>query len=354
MIELRSLDENEMCAYLKEHGFPAFRGKQLFSWVHQKGIVEFAEMSNLGKELTAFLQANATVCSPKIVKEQINHNQDSAKLLLEFADGILVEIVIMLYERKNSRDRQTVCISTQAGCGMGCAFCATGLNGLERNLTAGEIVSQVLAADAWCEKHGYTGISNVVYMGMGEPLANLAAVLKSISLLNHEKGLKIGQRRITVSTCGLVPQINEMAEKKLAIGLAVSLHATNDELRNKIMPINQKYPIQGLIGAAQNYSAKTGRRVTYEYALFEGVNDSQKEALALAKLLKGQLAHVNLIKANLVKETGFLPAKPETLQKFAEAVAASGVEVTLRESRGSDIDAACGQLRRHFSREVQK
>ena len=352
MIELLNLEEQELCTYLQQHGFPAFRGKQLFGWLHGKGVFEFSEMTNLGKELIAFLQENTEVAIPKIIKEQINRGQDSAKLLLEFADGVLVEIVIMLYERKNARDRQTVCISTQAGCGMGCAFCATGLGGLERNLTAGEMVSQVLVANKWCEQHGYVGISNVVYMGMGEPLANLPAVLKSVLLLNHEKGLHIGQRKITISTCGLVPQMRELAEQKLSVGLAVSLHASEDALRDKLMPVNRNYPIGQVIAAAQYYSEQTGRRITYEYALFEGVNDNTKHALSLAKLLKGQLAHVNLIKANFVQETGFLPAVTETVQKFADVLAAQGIEVTVRESRGGDIDAACGQLRRHFSREV--
>ncbi len=344
--DLLAYTEDELTAWCKGQGLPAFRGKQLFQWLQQKNVVDFAAMSNLPKSLTATLQQQAVLYLPRLVKEQISKDQSTAKLLLEFADGVLVEVVVMIYERNSSRNRQTICISTQAGCAMGCKFCATALNGLQRNLTAGEMVAQVIMGNLWCKERGLSGISNVVYMGMGEPLANLKAVVKSIRILNEENGMNIGQRRITVSTCGLVPQMLELADQELAIGLAVSLHAPNDALRNQLMPINQKYPISALMNACDVYTAKTGRRISYEYALLKGVNDSKTVAEQLGRLLRGRLAHVNLIPVNFVQETGFLPADREVVKEFADILQENRIEATLREKRGMDIDAACGQLRR--------
>lgn len=344
--ELLGLTENELSVWCKEQGFPAFRGKQLFNWLQEKNVDDFALMTNLPKNMAAALNETAVIGLPKIVREQQSSDKQTAKLLLEFADGVLVEIVIMVYEREQSKNRRTVCISTQAGCAMGCKFCATGIGGLERNLTTAEIAAQVITANLWCKKQGLEGISNVVYMGMGEPLANLENVLHSLEIINHEKGLNIGQRKITISTCGLVSQIRKLAEHKLQIGLAVSLHAPTDEIRSRLMPVNNRYQIKELLSACDYYAEVTGRRISYEYALLKNVNDSPNFAHLLGRLLKGRLAHVNLIPVNYVEETGFFPADSENVKQFAEIVESYNVEATVREKKGTDIDAACGQLRK--------
>lgn len=344
--QLLGLTESQLADWCKEKGMPAFRGKQIFNWLQQKNVDDFALMTNLPKNMIEKLNDMAEIALPKIIREHLSGDGQTAKLLLEFADGVLVEIVIMVYRREQSKNRRTICISTQAGCAMGCKFCATGINGLERNLTAAEIVAQVIMGNIWCEKQGYDGISNIVYMGMGEPLANLPNVLQSIAVINHEKGLNIGQRRITVSTCGLVPQIRLLAEHKLQIGLAVSLHAPSDEIRSRLMPVNQKYGIEELLAACDDYTEQTGRRISYEYALLKNVNDSPNQAHLLGRLLRGRLAHVNLIPVNYVEETGFFPADSENIKQFSEIVESYNVEATVREKKGTDIDAACGQLRK--------
>lgn len=233
---------------------------------------------------------------------------------------------------------------------MGCAFCATGLSGLHRNLTAGEIVAQVLTGKLWLNQHGLGEVTNLVYMGMGEPFANYQQVMQSLRIINHPDGLNIGQRRVTVSTCGLVPQIKRFADEDAEFGLAISLHAPDDELRSRLMPINRRYGLADLMAACDYYTAKTNRRISYEYALLQGVNDGKEQAQALAELLGGRLAHVNLIPVNFVEETGFLPSPAETLNEFAAILNSRGVETTVREKRGSDIDGACGQLRRNHNR----
>ena len=344
--QLLGLTEKELADWCKKQGFPAFRGKQIFNWLQEKNVDDFALMTNLPKNMIEGLNESAEIALPNIIREQMSSDGQTAKLLLEFADGILVEIVIMVYEREQSKNRRTICISTQAGCAMGCKFCATGINGLERNLTAAEIVAQVIVGNIWCRKHGLDGISNIVYMGMGEPLANLQNVLQSIEIINHPKGMNIGQRRITVSTCGLVPKIRELAQHKLQIGLAVSLHAPSDEIRSRLMPVNDKYKIADLLAACDDYAEITGRRISYEYALLKNVNDSPNQAHLLGKILQGRLAHVNLIPVNYVAETGFFPADSENIKQFSEIVESYNVETTVREKKGTDIDAACGQLRK--------
>lgn len=252
----------------------------------------------------------------------------------------------MLYQRSNTRSRHTLCISTQAGCAMGCAFCATGLSGWLRNLSAGEIVAQVLCGQLWLRRHNLGPVTNLVLMGMGEPFANYEQVCQALRVLNAEAGLNIGQRRITVSTCGLAPQIRRFADEGWEINLAISLHAPQDELRSRLLPVNQRYPLAELLAACDYYTEKTHRRISYEYALLRGVNDGPEQAAALAQLLAGRLAHVNLIPVNFVAETGFWPSNDETLNQFAAALQRQGIETTVREKRGLDIDGACGQLRR--------
>lgn len=331
----------------KRLNIPAFRAKQIFRWVHQKGVTSIDDMSDLSKELRNTLKSSVHIQHPDILNKSVSRTGDTAKFLLQFADQATVETVLMLYDKDTSRDRATVCVSTQVGCQMGCGFCATGISGLERNLTAGEIISQVMVAGKEVENgHSTPGITNVVFMGMGEPLANLPAVLKSIGILNSPDGQNIGMRRITISTCGLIPKIYQLTELKLPITLAVSLHGADNETRNQLMPVNRKYPIEDLVKACIDYAAATGRRVTYEYALFKGINDREKDAHGLGQLLKGTLCNINLIPANPVEEIGLERPAKTVVQKFARIVEGFGLSVAVREEKGIDINAACGQLRR--------
>jgi len=349
VLDLSSMDCDELCLALTEAGFPAYRSRQLWDWVHKKGETDFAKMTNLPADLREFLVKEAMVTAPQIIKEQVSANGDTVKLLLAFADGVMIEVVGMFYNRYGHKSC-TVCLSTQAGCTMGCAFCATALGGWQRNLSAGEIIAQVLAVVKW---RGGQEVSNLVYMGMGEPLLNLAAVLKSVYILHRPEGQNISMRKITISTCGLVPQIDELAAYKLPLSLAVSLHAADDELRTQLMPINKHYPLHELLSACDRYTKATGRRITYEYALFRDVNDRQEDAVRLGNLLRGRLAHINIIAANLVPETGFRPSGRETISKFISYLTPYGIEVTARQRRGTDIDAACGQLRGRYNRESE-
>lgn len=346
MLDLLGADLKEMEALVEKLGLPRFRGKQIFQWVHSKGAVSFNEMSNISQNHWEILNREAYISHPEIVTKSQSDDGDTVKFLLKFNDDIMVETVLMTYEREESRDRNTVCVSTQAGCNMGCVFCATGISGMERNLTTGEIMAQVWAAQRDCRERGLSQVTNIVYMGMGEPLANLPAVLKSIHLLNHEQGLNIGMRRITVSTCGIVPQIYRLADEQLPITLAISLHAPDNTLRSRLMPINNKYSLEEVIKAADYYVERTGRRVTYEYALFSGINDGVKEAEKLARLLQGRLAHVNIIPSNSVPESGMLPPERDQINKFVRKLSSLGLSAVVREERGGDINAACGQLRR--------
>jgi 23S rRNA (adenine2503-C2)-methyltransferase len=266
-------------------------------------------------------------------------------MLLTLIDGEQVETVLMLYGRQNSRDRATCCVSTQSGCAMGCAFCASGFIKQPRNLNAGEMISQVLVTAAIGRELGYSGISNVVFMGMGEPLVNLVNLKQAVLLLNDERGQNIGQRRITVSTCGLIPQIYELADWGLQIGLAVSLHAAKQETRARLMPVAARYSLPELLKACRYFRCKTGRRVTIEYALFAGINDSKHDAEQLANLLAGEDVLVNIIPANNVEEAGFCASDSEIIKLFCDTIRRRGIEYALREKRGTDIDAACGQLR---------
>ncbi|MEL7564487.1 MAG: 23S rRNA (adenine(2503)-C(2))-methyltransferase RlmN [Dehalobacterium sp.] len=346
MLDLLGADLKDMQDLVEKLGLPRFRAKQIFHWVHKKGAVSFAEMSNIPQNFREILSKQSFICCPEVVAESQSRIGDTVKFLLKLADGVMVETVLMTYEREESRDRNTVCVSTQAGCSMGCVFCATGISGMERNLTTGEIMAQVWAAQRYCQGKSLSQVTNVVYMGMGEPLANLPPVLKSIHLLNNSEGLNIGMRRITVSTCGLVPPIYRLADEQLPITLAVSLHAPDNELRSRLMPINKKYALEEVIKAADYYGKQTGRRVTYEYALFRGVNDGVKEAEELVRLLHGRLANVNIIPSNSVPESGLRSPEKSQIIKFINKLEELGVNAVVREEKGGDIDAACGQLRR--------
>lgn len=340
---------SELKALAKELGMPTFKGSILFERL-QQGFVDYREMSNLSRRDREILAEKQPIVLPRVIAEQESRDGTTAKLLLDFGgegrDSVQIELVIMNYERTVSKSRHTLCISTQAGCAMGCAFCATGLSGLCRNLTAGEIIAQVLAGKNWLNSHAKGDITNLVFMGMGEPFANYDEVMKSLGLLTDKGGLNLGQRRITVSTCGLVPQIRRFADEAGEINLAISLHAPNDHLRDRLMPINKRYPLAELLAACDYYTEKTHRRISYEYALLSDVNDSTEQAAELARLLGRRLAHINLIPVNFVAETGFHPSNDETINRFAAELSRHGIEVSVREKRGTDIDGACGQLRR--------
>ncbi len=337
--DLRSMDEQQMIELAVEYGEKTFRGRQMFEWIHKKQVRELGEMSNVPKAFLEKISERYIVSGVRIVEKQVSARKDAAKYLFSLADGNLVESVWMKYRHGNS-----VCVSSQVGCRMGCTFCASTLTGLVRNLTAGEILSQIY------EIQRETGqrVSNVIVMGMGEPLDNFDHLLSFIHLLSHEKGIRISQRNITISTCGLVEQIRRLMEEKLQVTLAISLHAPNDEIRRETMPVAKKYSMEEIFLACRDYIAYTGRRVTFEYSMIDGVNDKTAHAAELARRLKGMNCHVNLIPLNEVKERKTRRSKEEAIREFQRVLENSGINVTVRREMGGDIDAACGQLRNRF------
>ncbi len=348
LTELRSLDKEELTALVQSMGQSAYRGRQLFRQIQKNAADSFAQMTDIPAGLREQLEKTADVSLPQVLDRQVSQSEDTVKLLLELADGERIEMVLMLYERWQAHNRATCCVSSQSGCAMNCRFCATALHDDFRDLTAGEIVAQVQLADKLAYDMGFAGITNIVYMGMGEPLANLEAVKKSILLLNDADGMDIGMRRITVSTCGLVPRMRELADWGQQIGLAVSLHAANDALRKKIMPGAAHYPLAELMDACRYFRERTGRRLTVEYALFSGINDAPEDADQLAALLTGTDILVNIIPANPLPEAGIKPPGDEVVGDFCRRLENKGVPVQLRHKRGGDIQAACGQLRRRM------
>lgn len=338
MKNLLDYNMEELSNWLKENGESAFRAKQVFSWIY-KGVFSFAEMKNIPKLLQEKLSENFKIYIPEVVEVYKSELDGTKKMLLELEDGNLIESVIMKYKHGN-----TICVSTQVGCRMGCKFCASTIEGRVRNLTSGEILSEVLRAT---EIEGER-ISNIVLMGSGEPLDNYDNVIKFLKEVNAEYGLNIGQRHITLSTCGLVPKIRDLANEGLNVTLAISLHATSDEKRRVIMPIANKYSISEILDECRNYIDKTNRRVTFEYSLVKDVNDGKEDAKELAKLLKGILCHVNLIPVNEIKENSFKRSSEKTIEDFAKILKDANIEATVRREMGSDINAACGQLRRSY------
>lgn len=328
----------ELKVWMKENGESAFRGKQILSWIY-KGVMDFEGMKNIPKSLINKLKENFTITIPEIIEIYKSELDGTEKFLLGFPDGNLIESVLMKYKHGNS-----ICISTQVGCRMGCKFCASTIEGRVRNLTAGEILSEVIAVQNYIGER----ISNIVLMGSGEPLDNYDNVMKFLEVVSADYGLNIGQRHITLSTCGIVPKIYELADKELSITLAISLHAFNDEKRKEIMPIANKYKINEVLEACRYYLKKTNRRITFEYALVKGVNDGKEDAKALGQLLRGMLCHVNLIPVNEIKENTFKRSSKKTIDDFSEILKNNGIEVTTRREMGSDINAACGQLRRSY------
>lgn len=332
-----TLPELEKCLY--DLGAEKYRAKQVAEWVFQKGAASFQEMTNLSRDLRERLDAAARVGRPHILARQVSKRGDTVKYLFGLHDGQAVESVLMKHNYGNS-----ACVSTQVGCRMGCRLCASGLEGLVRDLSPGEIYDQVLGI----QQDTGERVSHVVIMGSGEPLDNYGATLTFIKNIAAPYGLNISYRHITVSTCGLVPGIRELAGEKLALTLAVSLHAPNDHLRDTLVPINKKYPLRELMAACRDYARETGRRVTFEYALLAGVNDSKEQAVELGRLLSGMLSHVNLIPANPVPERGVEPPSREGVDLFKRTVEKQGIATTVRRELGADIDAACGQLRRRI------
>jgi 23S rRNA (adenine2503-C2)-methyltransferase len=319
--------------------FPAYRARQVWGWAYRQLAPDYAVMTNLPAALRNALEEEVPLILLEPVRTLTADDGETIKALYRTGDGQLLETVLMLYP-----DRATVCVSCQVGCAVGCAFCATGLMGLARNLGAGEMVAQVVAAARQARERG-RALTNVVMMGMGEPFQNYAATMKFIAIIHDPAGLDIGARRITVSTSGVVPKIDALAEEPWQLNLAVSLHAPDDELRSRLVPLNRRYPIAALMAAVDRYVGKTGRRVSFEYALMRGINDSDETALALGELLRGRLCHVNLIPLNPVDVLPYDRPDAAGIARFAEILREAGVPTTVRYSRGLDIDAACGQLR---------
>lgn len=334
--DLRSMLPEQLADYMQSIGQPAYRAKQVFRWLSQ-GVTSFDQMSDLPKSLRAVLAQQALLETPQIVRKQVSKRDGTVKYLFGLADGNCVETVVMQYEHGNS-----VCLSTQAGCHMGCAFCASFEKGQTRNLTPAEILNQVIFAG----KDSGLPISHIVLMGTGEPLDNYENVMQFLRLVSHPEGLHIGMRHISLSTCGLVPRIYDLAALKLQLTLSVSLHAPKDEIRSQIMPVNRKYPLDQLMRACRDYFDSTGRRISFEYAMIEGVNDGQDCAKALCGLLRGLNCHINLIPLNHVEGSPLRPSSKETIRRFQQYLQGRGFNATVRRSLGGDIDASCGQLRR--------
>ncbi len=340
--DIKSMTLEEITAAMKALDESAFRGKQVFSWLH-KGVTSFEEMSNLSKALREKLDNAYYITVPTVERKQVSRQDGTIKYLWKLADGNCIETVLMQYHHGN-----TVCISSQVGCRMGCAFCASTIGGKVRDLKPSEILDQVLFTQI---DSGLT-ISNIVLMGIGEPMDNLDNVLRFLELVNHSEGLNIGMRHISLSTCGVIPGIERLADLGMQLTLSVSLHAPDSETRTKIMPVNKAYDVEKLFAACHAYFKKTGRRISFEYAMIDGVNDSDAQADLIAQKIKGMPGHVNLIPLNDVAESPLKPSK--RTRQFQQRLESHGVTATVRRSLGGDIDASCGQLRRKAMEDGKK
>ncbi len=340
-MNLKNLTQQELADILKSLGQPAFRAKQVYTWLH-KGVRSYEEMTNLPKALRDQLSENYPIQAPNVVRKQESKKDGTIKYLWQLSDGNCVETVLMRYNYGN-----TVCISTEVGCAMGCAFCASTIGGLVRRLEAFEMLDEVL----FTQIDSGLPISRIVLMGIGEPLDNFDNVLRFLELVNSEDGMNISMRHISLSTCGLVPKIDALAEKKLQISLAISLHGPNNEIRGKIMPVNKAYPIEELLDACRCYFGATGRRIHFEYAMIDGVNDREADAKEILHRMKGLPAHFNLIPLNHVEESPLKPSSKASVARFQKLLEDGGITATVRRTLGGDIDASCGQLRRKYQRE---
>ena len=339
-MNIRSMTQPEVAAICKELGQPAFRAKQVYQWLH-KGVRSYEEMTNIPKALRDALAEKYPILPPKVVRKQQSQKDGTIKYLWELSDGNCVETVLMRYHYGN-----TVCISTEVGCRMGCAFCASTIGGLVRKLEPFEMLDEVL----FTQIDSGLPVSHIVLMGIGEPLDNFDNVMRFLELVNSEDGVNISMRHISLSTCGLVPMIDKLAEKKLQLSLAISLHGPNDEIRGKIMPVNRAYNMDALLEACRRYYAATSRRIHFEYAMIQGVNDSEDNARELLRRLKGLPAHVNMIPLNHVEESPLKPSTRAAVAAFQKILEDGGVSATVRRTLGGDIDASCGQLRRKYTK----
>ena len=338
--DLKSMNYTELEEYILSIGEKKFRAKQLYDWFHKKLIRSFDDMGNIPGSLKTKLLENQRWISLAEVEKYVSSIDGTTKYLFALEDGNVIESVLMKYKHGNS-----VCISSQVGCRMGCRFCASTLGGLTRNLTPSEMLDQIY----YIQQSTGERVSNVVVMGTGEPFDNYENLIRFLELLTNEDGLHISQRNITVSTCGLVPRIREFADMESAIGLAISLHSPTDEMRRELMPIANRYTIPEIMDACNYYIQKTNRRITFEYSLVAGVNDRKEHARLLAQLLKGMLCHVNLIPVNPIEERSYRQSEPEFVLNFKNMLEKSGINVTIRREMGRDIQAACGQLRKKYS-----
>ena len=337
--DIKSMSAEELEEFIVNLGDKKFRGAQIFQWLHQKLVTSFDEMTNLSKALREKLEKECRITALRAEAVQVSKLDQTSKYLFELYDKNLIESVLMKYHHGNS-----VCISSQVGCRMGCRFCASTLDGCVRNLTPSEMLDQIYTI----QKMSGERVDNVVVMGSGEPLDNYDNLLKFISLLNSEKGLNISARNITVSTCGLVPEIFKLADRKLQITLAVSLHAPDDELRKTMMPIANKYSVSEIMDACRYYILQTGRRISFEYSLVRDVNDSEDCARQLISLVKGMNCHINLIPVNPIKERDYRQSEQKAIHAFKNKLEKNGINVTIRREMGRDIDGACGQLRKSY------
>ncbi len=340
-MNIKSMTLPEVTEALKALGQPAFRGKQVYTWLH-KGAKRYEEMTNLSKPLREELAREYPFTVPEPVRRQESQKDGTVKYLWKLSDGNCVETVLMRYHYGN-----TVCISTEVGCRMGCAFCASTLGGLVRKLEPYEMLDQVL----FTQVDSGLPVSHIVLMGIGEPLDNFDNVMRFLELVNSPEGMNISMRHISLSTCGLVPKIDELARRKLQLTLSVSLHAPNDAVRNTIMPVNKAYPTEELLAACRRYYEATNRRISFEYAMISGVNDREEDAKELLRRLKGLPAHFNLIPLNHVEESPLKPSTRAAVMKFQKILEDGGITATVRRTLGGDIDASCGQLRRKYTKE---
>ena len=340
-MNIRSMTQPELAAICKELGQPAFRAKQVYVWLH-KGVRSYDEMTNIPKALREALAEKYPILPPKVVRKQESQKDGTIKYLWQLSDGNCVETVLMRYHYGN-----TVCISTEVGCAMGCAFCASTIGGLVRRLEPYEMLNEVL----FTQIDSGLPVSRVVLMGIGEPLDNFDNVMRFLELVNSEDGMNISMRHISLSTCGLIPKIDELAKRKMQISLAISLHGPNDEIRSRVMPVNKAYPIEPLLECCRRYYDATSRRIHFEYAMIDGVNDRECDAKELLRRLKGLPAHFNLIPLNHVEESPLKPSSKAAVAAFQKILEDGGITATVRRTLGSDIDASCGQLRRKYNRE---
>lgn len=337
--DIKELSLLELTKVLETMSEKPFRAKQIYEWLHKKLVVSFDEMTNISKPLREKLAQRYEITKITVADVLVSQNDGTTKFLFRLGDGRVIESVLMKYKHGNS-----VCISSQVGCRMGCRFCASTLGGLERNLTVSEMLSQIYEI----QRISGERVSNIVVMGTGEPLDNYDNFLKFVHRISDENGLNISQRNITASTCGLVERIRKLAEENLQITLAISLHAPNDTMRRELMPVANKYTISEIMEACHYYYEKTGRRITFEYSLVKDFNDSGEAALALSRLLKGFNCHVNLIPVNPIKERNYRHSEEKYIQKFKLILERNGINVTIRRELGGDINAACGQLRKSY------